>query len=138
MTQKRIAMLSYHTCPLASEEGKETGGMNVYVLHTAKELAKQGFLVDIFTRSQDVHQPHIVEDADNLRLMHITAGPEIYILPDTEENKMNFISYVPEFVENIQKFQEKEAIMYDVIDAHYYLSGLAALELKKFNSNAPI
>ena len=27
----RIAMISYHTCPLATLGGKDTGGMNVYV-----------------------------------------------------------------------------------------------------------
>jgi len=26
-----IAMISYHTCPLATLGGKDTGGMNVYV-----------------------------------------------------------------------------------------------------------
>lgn len=135
--QKRIAMISYHTCPLASEEGKETGGMNVYVLQTAKELAKRGFLVDIFTRSQDKDQPHIITVAENLRLLHIKAGPESYILPDTEENKQNFLTFVPEFVENIKTFQQKENITYDVIDAHYYLSGIAGRALKDYN-NAPL
>lgn len=138
MKQKRIAMISYHTCPLASEEGKETGGMNVYVLQTAKELAKQGFLVDIFTRSQDPDQPHIVHISENLRLMHIKAGPESYILPNTEENKKSFLSYIPEFVDNIKSFQKKDNITYDVIDAHYYLSGYAGLELKNSNNNAPL
>lgn len=131
--KKRIAMISYHTCPLASEEGKETGGMNIYVLQTAKELAKQGFLVDIFTRSQDIDQPHIIQISDNLRLMHIKAGPESYILPNTEEHKKQFLSYIPEFVENIKAFQNNEGISYDVIDAHYYLSGIAGLELKSFS-----
>lgn len=131
-------MISYHTCPLASEEGKETGGMNVYILQTAKELAKQGFIVDIFTRSQDTDQPHIIQVADNLRLMHIKAGPESYLLPNTEENKMNFLSYIPEFVENIKAFQEKEHSTYDLIDTHYYLSGLAGLTLKKLNNNVPL
>lgn len=131
-------MISYHTCPLASEEGKETGGMNVYVLHTAKELAKQGFLIDIFTRSQNKDEPHVIHVSENLRLMHIKAGPESYLLPNTEENKMNFLSYIPEFVENIKSFQEKENITYDVFDAHYYLSGVAGLELKKTNTTAPL
>ena len=31
MSGLRIAMLSVHTCPLATLGGKETGGMNVYV-----------------------------------------------------------------------------------------------------------
>lgn len=135
--QKRIAMISYHTCPLASEEGKETGGMNVYVLQIARKLAKKGFLVDIYTRSQDKNQPHIIDVAENLRLLHVKAGPESYILPNTEENKQRFLSSIPEFVENIKAFQQKENITYDVIDAHYYLSGIAGRALKKYN-NAPL
>ena len=34
----RIAMLSYHTCPLATLGGKDTGGMNVYVRELTRQL----------------------------------------------------------------------------------------------------
>src|SRR5438045_7789345 len=114
--KKRIAIISYHTCPLASEEGKETGGMNVYVLYTAQALAKLGFVVDIFTRSQDSKQPHIVDVASQLRVIHVKAGPESYILPDSEENKKQFFTFLPEFVEGIKNFQTKEQITYDLLD----------------------
>ena len=40
----RIAMLSYHTCPLAILGGKDTGGMNVYVRDLSRELGR-GFAV---------------------------------------------------------------------------------------------
>ncbi|HEV8614541.1 MAG TPA: glycosyltransferase, partial [Methylomirabilota bacterium] len=46
-------MLSVHTCPLAALGGKETGGMNVYVRESARELGRMGVQVDVFTRSQD-------------------------------------------------------------------------------------
>ena len=36
---RRVAMLSVHTCPLATLGGKETGGMNVYVRELAREWA---------------------------------------------------------------------------------------------------
>ena len=36
---QRIAMLSLHTSPLAPLGGRETGGMNVYVLEVARGLA---------------------------------------------------------------------------------------------------
>src|SRR6185369_4120533 len=109
-SKKRIAMISYHTCPLAAEEGKETGGMNVYVLHTAQELVKLGFIIDIFTRSQNADQPSVVHVADNLRVIHLKAGPESYLLPDSEENKKKFLMYLPEFVAHMKAFQEKEHI----------------------------
>ena len=46
----RIAMVSAHTSPLAPLGGRETGGMNVYVLELSRELARLGYEVDIFTR----------------------------------------------------------------------------------------
>ena len=50
----KIAMLSVHTCPLATLGGKETGGMNVYVRDLSRELGRRGFLVDVFTRAQEL------------------------------------------------------------------------------------
>ena len=38
----RIAMLSYHTCPLATLGGKDTGGMNVYVRDLTRQLGQMG------------------------------------------------------------------------------------------------
>jgi len=69
---------------LASEEGKETGGMNVYVLQTAQELAKMGFVIDIFTRSQNLDQEHIVDVAEkNVRVECISCRKESVIERDT-------------------------------------------------------
>jgi hypothetical protein len=56
----RIAMISYHTCPLATLGGKDTGGMNVYVRELTRQLGKMGIHVDVFTRSQDDHVPHVL------------------------------------------------------------------------------
>ena len=47
---RRVAMISYHTCPLATLGGKKTGGMNVYVRDFSKVLSAQGVQVDVFTR----------------------------------------------------------------------------------------
>lgn len=119
-------MIAYHTCPLASEEGKETGGMNVYVLELSKQLANQGFLVDIYTRSQHPTNPATVEIAPNLRLFHLKAGPQEPV------PKKELINFLPEFVDNFQKLQHKKNIKYNLLHCHYYLSGLIGLELKKY------
>jgi D-inositol-3-phosphate glycosyltransferase len=125
MSKLRICMVSYHTCPLASEEGKETGGMNVYVLELAKQLAALGHSVDIFTRSQDTENLPIVQVADNLRLMHIVAGPQKGV------PKKKLPKFIPEFVENILDFCRVYKAEYDIIHSHYYMSGLASLDLQK-------
>ncbi len=74
----RIAMLSYHTCPLATLGGKDTGGMNVYVRDLTRQLGSMGIHVDVFTRSQDEHVPHVLHDLGyGNRVVHVPAGPEM-------------------------------------------------------------
>ncbi len=123
MTIRRVLMISFHTCPLASQEGKETGGMNVYVLELAKQLSRQGIEVDVFTRSQDEEQPHIVQVDEHFRVVHTVAGPEAPV------PKKQLIEYLPEFVSNVQSFINDHALSYDVMHCHYYLSGLAGLNI---------
>ncbi len=122
----RIAMLSYHTCPLATLGGKDTGGMNVYVREVTRQLGAMGIHVDVFTRSQNEHVPHVLHDLGyGNRIVHIPAGPE-YPLPKAE-----LATYIPQFVEGIIEFADSKKIIYDLIHSHYWMSGLAAIELKK-------
>jgi D-inositol-3-phosphate glycosyltransferase len=125
----RIAMLSYHTCPLATLGGKDTGGMNVYVREITRQLGVMGIHVDVFTRSQNEHVPHVLHDLGyGNRIVHIPAGPE-YPLP-----KKELTTFIPQFVANIQYFAENKGISYDLIHSHYWMSGMAAMELiKKWN-----
>ena len=72
-----VAMISYHTCPLAILGGKDTGGMNVYVREVTRYLGTKGIHVDVFTRSQDEHVPQVLHDLGyGNRVVHIPAGPE--------------------------------------------------------------
>jgi D-inositol-3-phosphate glycosyltransferase len=120
----RIAMLSYHTCPLATLGGKDTGGMNVYVRDLTRELGRRGFAVDVFTRSQDEHQPHVKEDLGyGNRVIHVPAGPE-RPLP-----KEILYQHVPEFVGGIREYARANNRRYDLLHAHYWLSGVAARSL---------
>lgn len=129
----RVAMLSYHTCPLAMLGGKKTGGMNVYVRDLSRALAKMGIAVDVFTRSQDDCAPRVVHDLGaGARVMHIPAGPE-RPLPVNETER-----HLTEFVDNILAFAAREGLHYDVIHSHYWLSGLAAEALARAWGGAPI
>ena len=123
MQKKRIAMISYHTCPLASKEGKETGGMNVYVLELSKALARSGVEVDMYTRSQDETNPHIEEIIPHLRLIHLPAGPKKMI------EKKQLVQYIPEFVDSFLSFTKEHNLEYDILHCHYYLSGLIGLAI---------
>ena len=120
-----LAVFSLHACPLASQEGKETGGLNVYVLETAKELAKLGYRVDMFTRSQDATQPHVVNVSPNVRVIHLVVGPEKPI------PKKEHLALIDTFVEVFFNFAKKENLSYDLLHGHYYFSGLAGLKVKR-------
>ncbi len=121
----RIAMLSYHTCPLATLGGKDTGGMNVYVRDLTRQLGRMDIHVDVFTRSQDEHVPHVLHDLGfGNRVVHIPAGKEVP-LP-----KKELVEHIPDFVAGIQAFAEEKGLHYDVIHSHYWMSGIAAGMLK--------
>lgn len=129
----RIAMLSYHTCPLATLGGKDTGGMNVYVRDLTCELGRMGIHVDVFTRSQDEHVPHVVHELGfGNRVVHIPAGPE------EPKSKSDIAKFIPEFVEGIKQFAAEKNIQYDVIHSHYWMSGLAAEALSDAWGGTPI
>jgi len=128
-----VAMLSYHTCPLAILGGKDTGGMNVYVRDLTRELGRIGVHVDVFTRSQDEHVPHIVHELGyGNRVVHVPAGPEVPV------PKQQLVGYVPQFTEGVRAFADDKHIRYDLIHSHYWLSGLAAESLAESWHGVPI
>lgn len=121
-----IALISYHTCPLATLGGKDTGGMNVYVRDLTRYLGEMGVHADVFTRSQDEHVPHVLHDLGcGNRIVHIPAGPE------TPLPKEELFNHIDTFTSNIQDFANQKEIRYDVVHSHYWLSGLAALKLRE-------
>ena len=128
----RVAILSYHTCPLATLGGKDAGGMNVYVRDLALYLGREGIQLDVFTRSQDEHVPHVLHDLGfGNRVAHIQAGPE-HPLP-----KQELACFISEFADKVMNFAEKKNLKYDLIHSHYWMSGLAADKLKE-NWNVPV
>ena len=129
----RIAMLSYHTCPLATLGGKDTGGMNVYVRELTRQLGRMGVHVDVFTRSQDEHVPHVIHELGyGNRVVHVPAGLEVPMA------KRELAEYIPQFVEGVKQFAAEKDIQYDLIHSHYWMSGLAAESLSDAWGYVPI
>ncbi|HTK10235.1 MAG TPA: glycosyltransferase [Ktedonobacteraceae bacterium] len=119
-----VAMLSVHTSPLDTPgKTKDAGGMNVYMRELAYELALQHQKIDIFTRWTNEHTPQIVQVAPGLRVIHIQAGPK------TAVAKQDLYQYLPAFVRNLEEFVRREEGSYDLLHSHYWLSGVAAMEL---------
>src|SRR3989442_1773902 len=120
----RVAMLSVHTCPLAALGGKEAGGMNVYVREIGRELGRMGVHVDVFTRAQDTVTPRVVALGERARVIHTPAGPEA---PMPRERIWD---HLDEFVDGVDAWRITEGLDYDVIHAHYWLSGVAGVALR--------
>ncbi len=121
-----IAMISYHTCPLAVLGGKNTGGMNVYVRELTRFLGRIGVHVDVFTRSMDEHVPQVSHDLGYFnRVVHIPAGPEVFL------TKTDLTEYIDRFAREIMVFSERKGIRYDLVHSHYWMSGVAGAALKR-------
>ena len=127
----RVAMLSVHTCPQAALGGWETGGMNVYVREVSRQLAALGLDVDVFTRRQDPSLPRVIPLAEGARIVHVDAGPPQPIHKDA------VVAYLPELAANVRRHARAEGVAYDLIHAHYWLSGRLA-ELLQSRWQVPV
>ena len=122
-----IVIISVHGCPVRQAGEKDVGGMNVYILETAKRISNLGNKVDIFTRRHDPKDPKIIKLNDNLRLIHIDSGPI-----DAEKNEL--FSYLTVFSKEVEDFINNGDSFYNILSTHYWLSGVVGNELsKKFN-----
>ena len=90
--------------------------MNVYVLQVARQIARAGNHVDIFTRRHDPDDPQVVELEAGVRLVHLQAGP-------LDSAKEGLYEHVPEFLTNLLDLHGDMGQIYDVVHSHYWLSG---------------
>lgn len=113
----RVAMISMHTSPLEQPGSGDAGGMNVYVLNIARELAAAGVEVDVFTRATRPSQGEVVDVADGLRVINVVAGPYEGLA------KEDLPTQLAAFAGGIVQFARKQGCEYDLIHSHYWLSG---------------
>lgn len=121
----RIAFISEHASPLAILGGIDSGGQNVYVDRVAYHLARMGCEVDIFTRWDNPEQPRIVTYRPGVRVIHVEAGPRRFI------RKERLFDHMDDFVSDMDDFIRRENVTYDVIHAHFWMSGYVARDLKR-------
>ncbi len=118
---RRVAMLSVHTSPLEQPGTGDAGGMNVYVVETAKRLAARGVEVEIFTRATRSDQPSLtpLPDApDGVRVRHIVAGPFEGLA------KNDLPGQLCAFSAGVMRVEARHEMgWYDLIHSHYWLSG---------------
>jgi len=123
--KNHIAFISEHASPLALLGGVDSGGQNVYVAETAKQLARQGFRIDIFTRWEDPLTEKVVNWMPGIRVIHLKAG-EINVVPKEE-----LLQHMAAFRDEALSFVFEHDIRYSLIHAHFFMSALVAADLKQ-------
>ena len=122
-TKKQIALISVHGDPAIEIGREEAGGQNVYVRQVGEALAQLGWQVDMFSRRVSADQETIVQHNSNCRTIRLTAGPVEFVPRDQG------FQYLPEFVDQLIKFQKEARIKYDLVHTNYWLSGWVGMQL---------
>jgi D-inositol-3-phosphate glycosyltransferase len=96
----------------------DAGGMNVYVVESAKKMAQAGVSVDIFTRANHPDLPESVEIADGVTVKHLVAGPFEGLAKEELPSQLGALTSA--FM-NYQKQLPND--YYSLLHSHYWISG---------------
>ena len=119
--RNKAALVMVHTSPLEQAGTGDAGGMNIYVIESAKRMAAVGVDVDIYTRKIDESQPDVIEYDKGIRIVHLS-------LP-VGTKKEEIPSLIPAMAE---EFKNKiKGAGYQVIHTHYWISGKVAMPAAK-------
>jgi len=119
---QRVAMLSFHTSPLAQPGSGDSGGMNVYVRELVSALAQAGVECTTYTRASRPGLPSVVQVEPGHQVVHVPAGPFDLV-------KEQLPGVLDEFGDAVIDHIKNEAPA-DVLHANYWLSGLVAHRVK--------
>jgi D-inositol-3-phosphate glycosyltransferase len=117
-TPRRVAMVSVHTSPLEQPGTGDAGGLNVYVVETAKRLARLGTEVEIFTRATSSDAPPSIEVQPGVTVRNVVAGPFEGL------SKNDLPGQLCAFAAGLLRTEARLAAgWYDLVHSHYWLSG---------------
>ena len=118
----RVAMVSEHASPLATLGGVDAGGQNVHVAALALALAQRGHEVEVYTRRDDPRAARRVRMAPGVEVVHVRAGPAKPLPKD------DLLAWMPAFAAELAQAWADPAHRPDVVHAHFWMSGVAALD----------
>ncbi|HEX5065583.1 MAG TPA: glycosyltransferase family 1 protein [Myxococcota bacterium] len=121
-------MISEHASPLAAAGGIDSGGQNIYVAQVARQLARLGYSIDVFTRRDAPDLPEVLEWRPGVRVVHVPAGPAEYV---RKEDLLPLMGEFCAFVRDFARRADIQGAPYGAAHANFFMSGLAALELKR-------
>jgi len=122
MNVRKLAVLSMHTSPLAQPGIGDGGGMNVYVREVSSALEQAGISSTVFTRRIDGETPKVMTFGNGLKVVQIDAG-------DFSLSKEDLFLVTDDFKNGVEDFLVNED-QHDALLANYWLSGVAAHQLK--------
>lgn len=114
---RRVAMVAMHSSPAQPAGTGDSGGMTTVLLALSSELARHGIAVDLITRASGA--PSVTELEPSVTLRELPAGGASVVA------KGRLPEVADDFGEAIGALAR--AGSYDLIHAHYWLSGIAAL-----------
>jgi glycosyltransferase involved in cell wall biosynthesis len=117
----KIGMISEHASPLAVLGEADAGGQNVHVAALAQRLAADGHTVDVYTRRDDPALPERVPLTDGVDVVHVDAGPPERLPKD------DLLQWMRAFGDDLAARFADPDVRPDVLHAHFWMSGLAAL-----------
>lgn len=113
-----------HTSPLDQAGIGDAGGMNTYVIESAKKMAASGVEVDIFTRASHPELPDVVDLAPGVRVRHLHAKPYEGV------SKSDIPALMDQLVADFYRHM-RESGRYEIIHSHYWTSGLLAKQVSQ-------
>jgi len=117
-TPRRVAMVSVHTSPLEQPGTGDAGGLNVYVVETAKRMARLGTEVEIFTRATSSGLAPAIELFPGVTVRNVVAGPFQGL------SKNDLPGQLCAFSAELLRTEARRAPgWYDLVHSHYWLSG---------------
>lgn len=115
-------LFSYHTCPFEEPGTGLAGGMNVFLRGHLAGLAGRGIETDVLTRAtgsrMSVSRPY-----PGVRVLHLPCG---WSTPPTRESAHASLSA---FLEGARRIWSGKGADWDVVSAHYWMSGAVAVPL---------
>ncbi|MFI5908033.1 glycosyltransferase [Dactylosporangium sp. NPDC051541] len=117
----RIALISEHASPLVPPGAQDAGGQNTHVRELSTALAALGHDVRVYTRRDATGRPPTVAMGDGVSVVHVPVGPAEALPKDA------LLPYMGDFGRWLGAQWDRDPWAPDVVHAHFWMSGLAAL-----------
>lgn len=116
---RRLALISLHTSPAAQPGAGDAGGLNVYALNVAEELAAAGHTVDIFTADPQL------QSGSQTAPRQLGPRIRVHLLSTRAETKDELADDIDRLAGQLSEHSDYRAA--DFVWAHYWISADAAL-----------